>query len=731
MQKEVLLRDIYEYIPAWTYTLLAILLVIASELAFAIPVVAFTLASLFMLRAIYLFHKGYKVARYQKNLMCLPIYKMRGKDLPVSNKVQFLGMGFEWTAVHAQRVYDLNQPKNAKYRKFSNTYKLVRQFEIRHEHNTLLQPIIKFTQSDSVLNPWRPAPELEGEAYLHAVGLYEKEEKLLQSLGNRVGHTLVQGTTRVGKTRLAEVIITQDIARGDVVIVIDPKGDADLLLRCYIEAVRAGREDDFYLFHLGYPEISAQYNPVGSFMRITEVATRIAAQMPGEGQSAAFKEFVWGYVNQVAKGLVGIGKTPSYPLIKTYSQNLEPLYIDFMDQLLGDKISNYQQEVEKYISLLNLEAKDRRAAGLSDDISQIKRDRSAIARYLLYKHHVDKIILTANELDIAQSLTKAFITDQQYLSKLVASLDPFLEKMTTGAVAELISPQFLDPKKDVFDWGSIIQSGGIVYVGLDALSDQEVARAVGASMLADLTSQYGRIYKEGADQGLPDIGINAKRNIRVHIDEANEPADKTLIPSLNKAGGAGVSVTVYTQTSSDFEARLGSKALANQMFGNFNTIISFRVQDEETAKIFTQKQRQVNVSELVTFSGASDNSDIDSNVDFSSSTQSRMVQDKVPLISTEDLTRLPKGQFFVMMDGNKLFKGRVPWLQSDDRGDIPNDIRVVAEGMRNKYTSNIPNWYRYQDYFDPIKSLNTGVDYDAAADLRRSLGQWVEDDIHA
>jgi hypothetical protein len=48
-------------------------------------------------------------------------------------------------------------------------------------------------------------------------------------LSERVGHTLVLGTTRVGKTRLAELLITQDIRRGEVVIVFDPKGDASLL----------------------------------------------------------------------------------------------------------------------------------------------------------------------------------------------------------------------------------------------------------------------------------------------------------------------------------------------------------------------------------------------------------------------------------------------------------------------------------------------------------------------
>ena len=49
-------------------------------------------------------------------------------------------------------------------------------------------------------------------------------------LGERVGHSLVLGTTRVGKTRLAELFVTQDIRRRnaagehEVVIVIDPRG---------------------------------------------------------------------------------------------------------------------------------------------------------------------------------------------------------------------------------------------------------------------------------------------------------------------------------------------------------------------------------------------------------------------------------------------------------------------------------------------------------------------------
>ncbi len=66
-QKEVLLHDIYEYIPAWAYLLLACMLIFASELAFAVPVVVFTLAALFFIgRATVLFTQGNRIKRYQK-----------------------------------------------------------------------------------------------------------------------------------------------------------------------------------------------------------------------------------------------------------------------------------------------------------------------------------------------------------------------------------------------------------------------------------------------------------------------------------------------------------------------------------------------------------------------------------------------------------------------------------------------------------------------------------------
>ena len=70
---------------------------------------------------------------------------------------------------------------------------------------------------------------------------------------------------------------------------------------------------------------------------------------------------------------------------------------------------------------------------------------------------------------------------------------------------------------------------------------------------------------------------------------------------LNKAGGAGVQVTAYTQTLPDIEARVGSKSKAEQMLGNFNTVVMLRVLNESTAKLLIEKTNKVNVSDIATF----------------------------------------------------------------------------------------------------------------------------------
>ena len=729
--KEALLRDIHEYTAVWAYLVGAAFLFLASEMALLVPSIAWAGSAVFLYRAWVRGCHGYYVASYQRNLTRLPPYQMNSRALR-QLKNQFLGMGFLWESIHAQRLYDIELHKNQRFTRFSDGYYRARAYCNRQHHGLFARALARWLESDSLLNPWRPAPGLEGKTWLHTVGMPEGEQPVYQPLSTRVSHTIVFGTTRVGKTRMAEVLITQDIHRGDIVIVFDPKGDRELLLRMYVEAKAAGREDQFYMFHLGFPELSAQYNPVGSFLRVTEVATRIANQMPGEGQSAAFREFVWAFVNQIAKGLVLLGRTPSYPMLKQYSADVEPLFIDVMELLYQRHNHDYRPRLAEYEAALLMPAEKRRDAGFNFVIPRAMNDRGQRGKafWLLFREVGEQLPLTPTERDVALSMMKAFQTDASYMAKLVASLDPFLEKMTTGAVSRLIAPDFTDLNRDVFSWSQIIQARGIVYIGLDALSDAEVAATVGDSMFADLTSVAGRLYKHGADHGLPAYPKSGYQpKICLHADEFNELAGPEFVPMLNKAGGAGVQVTAYTQTLPDIEARVGSKSKAEQMLGNFNTVVMLRVLNESTARLLVEKTNKVNVSDIATFSGSSDNPDITSSVRFHASTQSREVSQSVELLRTSDLAKLPKGQAFALLNGNTLYKLRIPLLRYNTREAVPDDIDAVAREMEKNYSNSPTNtdWARYQEYLREDEIFADG-EYGSMQDLCNSYLRELDSD---
>ncbi len=93
--------------------------------------------------------------------------------------------------------------------------------------------------------------------------------------------------------------------------------------------------------------------------------------------------------------------------------------------------------------------------------------------------------------------------DKEYFSKITASLGPLLKKLTTGKVAELLSPNYedMDDPRPILDWLQVIRNRQIVYVGLDSLTDREVSTAVGNALFADLVSVAGRLYKHGLYDG--------------------------------------------------------------------------------------------------------------------------------------------------------------------------------------------------------------------------------------
>ena len=672
--------------------------------------VALLAMAFFIGYAIWRAHQGWRIVKYRKCLRRLPHFAMRRDRVPVSERQLYVGRGFRWEARHTQRLRDCLLPHNARYFKPSRRLEFAKGAALGLERLGLKSWSAALL-ADHPFNPFRPAPPVGGRPEIHGVGLWEGERDMHSPINERVGHTLVLGTTRVGKTRFAEILISQDIRRNDTVIVFDPKGDADLLQGMYAACRDAGRLDRFYVFHLAYPEFSARYNPVGSYSRITQVATRIANSLPGEGSSAAFKEFSWRFVNIVAQVLHALGEQPTYRLIQSHVSNIDNLLVRFGPYWLEkQKADNWKDRVAqmKYGLTGSSDDPDRPKVPPLDNAERGHDIQAVcIARIMLQWLQESGV----ND-SVAEGLLGAFKYERSYFDKITASLGPFLEKLTTGAVSALFSP---DPEelddRPVFTWLDVIRENGVVYVGLAALQDVTVSSAVGNAMFADLTATAGELYAYGPYPHIPNASQEKIQPISLHCDEFNELIGDEFVPMLNKAGGAGFQVTAYTQTWSDVEARIGNRAKAGQIAGNFNTVHMLRVRNQETASMLTDLLPTVQVAQLTTVSTAQHQSDPTSDKHFGSAVQDRISTSDVPMLEPGDLTRLPKGQSFMLMEGGQLYKLRLP-LPAAGGAPVPDSIAELTEKMRGDYHAkadwHVDGWW---DSHMATKETSMAVDF--------------------
>ena len=664
------LRPAVEFVPAFVSFAAAALLFLQPDWflpilkSFSIYVIAITVTL-----GVFRFYQGTQILRYRASLNQLPRYVLTAKQIPTYRKKLFLGKGFKWTQRHSQRLVEARSPLVQRYLQPGIFYRWARQSELFFDALPYFSWAASLLSSQSPLNPVRPVPEVGGNSYIHGVGL-ENEKNVLMNLGERVGHALILGTTRVGKTRFAEILMSQDIRRGDTVIFIDPKGDFDVLARMIAETKRADRYDQFHVFHLGHPEISERYNGIGDFGRITEVAGRISNQLPSEGNSAAFREFAWRFTNIVARALTGLGRKPSYELIARYVTNIEPLMVDYyhlwLDQTAPNNWSQLVQSIEGSEDLMK-----------KVPIAMKSRGRHAVALLTYVKDHG---LFDA----VADGLRSAIEYDKTYFDKLTASLLPLMEKLTSGPVGQLLSPNYedLNDHRPVLDWMNVIREGGVVYIGLDALSDADVASAVGNSMFADLTSIAGRLYKHGHTYGLPN-SKEVSRAITIHADEFNELVGNEFIPMVNKAGGAGLQMNAYTQTLDDIEAGIGNRAKAGQIIGNFNTLFMLRVKNEQTARVLTDQLPQVRLYTKVAESRTTDNNDPGTEIDFVSQNADRLSEQDADMVSPADLVALPKGQAFALIEGGQLYKLRLPLPGKDPL--LPRSMDEIYQLISERY----------------------------------------------
>ncbi|GAB5604870.1 conjugative transfer system coupling protein TraD [Sideroxyarcus sp. TK5] len=359
------------------------------------------------------------------------------------NKSVWLGDGFDWTDIEAQKMHSMIGLGIAK-------------------------TIGKSTNAHG----------LNGAYWLH--GLDEETDRFM-SLDNLVGHTGFVGTTRVGKTRGMELLIGQAILRGECVIVIDPKGDHALQENMKRICEKIGQPERFVYFHPAHPERSVAIDPMRNWNRRTELASRVAALIPSETGADPFAAFGWKVLNDIVNGLVATGVSPNLAHLKQYIEGgADNLVLNTLRHHFIDHVADWESRSSGFVK----KHKDRVLEAYIDFYKQIAIHEAQ-----------------SSDLD---GLISTFEHNRDHFQKMVASLIPILSMLTSDPLTDLLSPTAeIGGKRKSTDMAKIINNSQVLYLGLDSLADGTVGSAIGSIMLADLTAVAGDRYNYGIDSIKP------------------------------------------------------------------------------------------------------------------------------------------------------------------------------------------------------------------------------------
>lgn len=527
--------------------------------------------------------------------------KKASKDA-IKRKEVWLGKGFQWTDMEAQRMHALVASGVAK---------------------TL----------------GKEALSKDGSYWLHGL---QKEEEVTAPLELLEGHTLIVGSTGVGKTRLFDLMIGQAILRGGPVVIIDPKGDQGLADNARRICESLGQPERFAYFNPAHPDKSVCLDPLRNWNRKTELASRVSALIPSETGADAFVAFGWKVLQDICAGLIATGERPNLVSLRRYIEGgPDDLLIKALLFHFRKCVPNWEKGAESYVK---------------SSKGKNKGPEAILLAYIAYYKEV--VIHEWPNVDLA-GLISTYEHNRDHFQKMVASLIPILSMLTADPLAELLSPKH-EPgsEKVVLDMSKVIRNNMVLYMGLDSLADPTVGSAIGSVMLADMTAVAGDIYNYGQDQ---------KKPIDVYVDEAAEVINTPTIQLLNKGRGAGFRLTVATQTFADFAARLGDENKAIQVLANTNNKIALRVQDPRTQQLFADGIPKIKSQTMAVSYGH--NVATEASEEYSASYKEQATVEEADLIPPPILSELPPLHFYARLSGGRTFKSRIPILLTD--GPLP------------------------------------------------------------
>ena len=366
----------------------------------------------------------------------------------------------------------------------------------------------------------------------------EIEKRITVDDKNRSGHFWCFGTTRVGKTRLIENMVEEDIKKGYDVIVIDPKGDMELLSKIAKVAVDAGRNEDLMLLNPLYPDKSIRFNPLRYYNIKEELAAHVIAAIP-DSREPFFKNVAYETTINAIIGLSHLAKMEGRSDILTF------------------------KDIKKYTSKETL--------------------------YSL-QNSLEKYAVFENTQDIINNLKAITSSEKDYFSKINSSLRVALTELTIGNIGLLIGNHTENEVVRRIEENSYFENsnnkhpnelngrkrpGVILVVQASSLITDRAARSLGKVVISTIAKLAGRIFARGTKLKTP---------LCLYIDEAQSMLYGGIEELFAKAGGASVWIHCFSQSINQVYSEMPSVNAAKSILDNINTKVFMRAPDQETAE---------------------------------------------------------------------------------------------------------------------------------------------------
>ncbi len=351
--------------------------------------------------------------------------------------------------------------------------------------------------------------------------------EIYQDDDNRPNHTFVFGSTGVGKTRLLEGIMEQDIRKNQSVVIIDPKGDIALFSKMVQIAKECGREKDVMFISSIFPEYSLKINPLNNYFIDEEIIANIVSGVPAQD------EFFLKVAQETTTAIV-----KALNILRRINNNNEPLTFEEIAQ----------------------RAHYKGIKSLQDELVESVND--------------DPLLLNNKEsIRILNLLEQILSSNQDYFSKVTTTLRTTLTEMSVGNIGKIIgnvkTNRFIDRLEE--------DKPVLLYVMTGSMLTRQSSAILSKVIISMIQCCVGKVVSSGR---------SFKHRLNVYIDEAASSVYRGIEVLFAQGRSSNLNLTALTQSLADMVAEIGQER-ADKLFDLTNTKIIMRINEQKSAELIS------------------------------------------------------------------------------------------------------------------------------------------------